>query len=176
MKKFGVAMLMLLLALSVILAQGRRRYYGGGGYSDDYDSARTARDVRQHGDYETPAWTNATGFEKDVFTFVRIHRDGYGNGGPWWTDAPDSDLNLSYRLQQMTSLKVDPDGRFLRLTEKELAEYPFVYIVEPGSLILSSEEAAALRSYLLNGGFLMLDDFWGQSEWDNMERELKKVF
>jgi hypothetical protein len=33
-----------------------------------------------------------------------------------------------------------------------------------------------LRNYLLNGGFLMLDDFWGQEEWDNMERELKKVF
>jgi len=66
----------------------------------------------------------------------------------------DSDLNLSYRLQQMTALKVSPDGLFLRLTEKSLADYPFIYMVEPGSLFLSDTEAKALRDYLLNGGFL----------------------
>ena len=177
MKKLGLALLVVTLALSAIFAQRGRRGYGGG-YGDDYESAQTPRDVRQHGDYETPTWTNAPGFEKDVFTFVRIHRErNYsGEGGAWWTDAPDSDLNLSYRLQQMTSLKVDPNGRFLRLTEKELTDYPFIYMVEPGSLALSSEEATALRNYLLNGGFLMLDDFWGRFEWDVMEREIKKVF
>src|SRR5215216_4444471 len=77
---------------------------------------RTARDMstRSTG---TPEWTNPSGFEKDVFTFVRIQYDrgGFGRGG-WATDAPDSDLNFSYRLQQMTSLKVDPDGRFIQLT------------------------------------------------------------
>jgi hypothetical protein len=54
--------------------------------------------------------------------------------------------------------------------------YPFIYIVEPGGLVLSDNEAAALRRYLLNGGFLMLDDFWGAAQWANMEGELKKAF
>src|SRR5262245_33093204 len=123
MKKIGLVLLLLALALSAVFAQRRTRgYFGGGGFSGDFDSARTAREVVQHGDYPTPTWTNTTGFEKDVFTFARIKRDsgGYSDGGPWWVDAPDSDLNLSYRLQQMTALKVDPDGRFLRLTDKEL--------------------------------------------------------
>jgi hypothetical protein len=104
-----------------------------------------------------------------VFTFVRIKRasGGFAGGGPWTTDAPDSDLNLAYRLQQMTSIKVNPDGLFLRLTDKELPDYPFIYMVEPGSLSLDDEEVAALRKYLLNGGFLWLDDFWGDSEWNN---------
>ena len=61
-------------------------------------------------------WDNPKGFEKDVFTFTRIRYTsarGYGrrSRGGWETDMPDSDLNLSYRLQQMTSVKVDPDGR-----------------------------------------------------------------
>ena len=98
-----------------------------------------------------------------------------GRANSWAIDTPDSDLNLSYRLQQMTSMKVDPDGRYLRLTDPELAEYPFIYIVEPGGLNLSDDEVSALRRYLLNGGFLMLDDFWGAAQWDNMAGELKKV-
>src|SRR5207253_1405202 len=124
-----------------------------------------------------PTWTNEAGFESDAFTFVSVKRDSsYGSGGPWTTDTPDSDLNLSFRLQQVTSMKVDPDGLFLRLTEPHLHDYPFIYMVEPGSLYLSDEEAEALRDYLLNGGFLMLDDFWGERQWANMEHELKKVF
>jgi hypothetical protein len=48
--------------------------------------------------------------------------------------------------------------------------------VEPGGLQLDAEEAVALRRHLLNGGFLMLDDFWGEREWANCEQEMKRVF
>jgi hypothetical protein len=151
---------------------------GGGGWGESYipDSARTAREVQSHST-GTPVWSNPKDFEHDVFTFVRVRRDRapWTRGGPWSTDAPDSDLNLSYRLQQMTSMKVDPNGRFLRLTDPDLPKYPFIYMVEPGSLSLQPEEIVALRAYLLNGGFLMLDDFWGEDEWDNAEAVLREV-
>lgn len=141
------------------------------------DGASTAREVRQRS-YETPSWSHPQGFESDVLTFTRIRYDSRGRGGrgSWDVDLPDSDLNLSYRLQQMTSMRVDPDGRILRLTDENLYEYPFIYIVEPGSLYLSDEEASILREYLLNGGFLWLDDFWGEREWTHMAGELQKVF
>ena len=178
MKKFVIVVLFLTLALGALLAQRRGGY--GRGRSYDSESVRTPREIPQWHD-PTPVWTNTPGFEKDVFTFVRIKRagggyGGYSSGGPWSTDAPDSDLNLSFRLQQMTSLKVDPDGLFLHLTEKELAEHPFIYMVEPGSLYLTDEEIVALRNYLLNGGFLWLDDFWGERQWANVERVMKQVF
>src|SRR6185369_3600661 len=96
------------------------------------DDARTAREVASHST-GTPVWTNPHTFEKDVFTFVRVKRGSRG-GCTWTTDAPDSDLNFSYRLQQMTSLRVDPDGRFLQLTDQDLSNYPFIYMVEPGNL------------------------------------------
>jgi hypothetical protein len=73
-------------------------------------------------------------------------------------------------------MKVNPNGLFLRLTDKELKNFPFIYMVEPGSLYLSEPEAEALRNFLLNGGFLWLDDFWGEAEWAGMARELRKVF
>jgi hypothetical protein len=148
---------LLLLVTGMVLGQQRR------GRRDYGEGVHTAREW-ESGSTGTPTWTNAPAFEKDVFTFARIRYDrgGYGRGGGWATDLPDSDLNFSFRLQQITSLKVDPDARNLRLTDPELAEFPFIYIVEPGGLTLSDAEALALRKHLLNGGFLMLDDFWGE--------------
>ena len=43
----------------------------------------------------------------------------------------------------------------MRLTDERLFDYPFLYMLEPGSLFFSEPEVAALRRYLLNGGFLM---------------------
>jgi len=43
-------------------------------------------------------------------------------------------------------------------------------------LMFSDEEVVILRKYLLNGGFLMFDDFWGDSAWSNVEHEMKRVF
>ena len=62
----------------------------------DVDRVRTAREIASHST-GTPEWTNAPGFEKDVFTFVRIIRardqSGPRTAGSWITDFPDSDLN-----------------------------------------------------------------------------------
>jgi len=188
MKKPFFIALLVLLAVGAVYAQRRRLPFGGGGFGggigggwggESYvpEGTKTAREVPSHST-GTPMWTNAPGFDKDAFTFVRIIRDSkYVNrGGPWTTDTPDSDLNLSFRLQQVTSIKVDPNGRYLRLTDPELVRYPFIYMVEPGSLSLNDEEVVALRKYLLNGGFLWVDDFWGEAEWEGMAEEIRKVF
>lgn len=128
-----------------------------------------------------PDWEPDKEFSHDVFTFVRIRYSsgywgrGYGRGR-WATDYPDSELNFSYRLHQLTSMEVNPDGVVLELTDPELFDYPFIYIVEPGDLAFSEEEVKILRRYLLNGGFLMVDDFWGEEEWYNFYYEIKRVF
>jgi len=129
---------------------------------------------------EVANWKNPKGFEKDVFTFVRLRyevggRTGRYNPYRWAIDYPDADLNLSFRLQQMTSLRVNPDGRLLHATDPDLARYPFLYIVEPGALIITTDEAVALRKYLDNGGFILLDDFWGEAQWDNAEMAFRQI-
>ncbi|MBS0205759.1 MAG: DUF4159 domain-containing protein [Planctomycetes bacterium] len=123
-----------------------------------------------------PTWEVDAAFKDDVFTFVRVRYNSSGRWGRWATDFPDSDLNFSYRLSQLTSLKVDPNGRILELTDPELFQFPFLYMIEPGDLEFSPEEALNLRRYLTNGGFLMVDDFWGEAEWANFYYEIKKVF
>lgn len=174
-------LLLMLLSLwpSPTMAQRNRyRYAGGEGMLDEDAPVRTAREAPTHST-DMPTWTNAPGFERDVFTFARLryHRDPYGppRAGYCFIDFPDSDLNLSFRLQQLTSMAVDPDGRVLSLKDPELADYPFTYVVEPGAMQLEEAEVAGLRRYLLNGGFLMADDFWGPREWENFEREMARV-
>jgi hypothetical protein len=133
-----------------------------------------------------PDWKVDEKFKKDVFTFVRVEYDdsfrrggrgGYGGYGwqRWAIDFPDSDLNFSFRLQQLTSLKVNPVPITMRLTDPRLGDYPFLYLIEPGWLLFSDEEVAALKHYLLNGGFLMVDDFWGD-EYNNFYEQIKRVF
>lgn len=175
-RRSAIAGVLVLFSIaSLIFAQ--RRFGGRGGFyrGNDGTDYKMPRELPS-GSTGTPTWTNAPGFENDVFTFARIHYTSGYRGNIWMTDTPDSDLNLSYRLQQMTSLKVNPDGRFLRLTDPALSEYPWIYIVEPGSLEFNPEEVVGLRKYLLNGGFLMIDDFWGEREWENLEAEIKRVF
>jgi hypothetical protein len=181
--KRAVSLVVLFAGVSGLLMA---QYFRGDGFAGD-NRTRTAREVGNHST-ETPSWSNPHGFEKDVFTFTRIrYSNGYGFGGGfgrrrgfggsgWSTDLPDSDLNLSYRLQQMTSMRVDPDGRVFDLTDPDLANYPWIYIVEPGGWAMNELEVQALRKYLLNGGFLMMDDFWGDAAWVNVERQMKRVF
>ncbi len=138
-------------------------------------------DWRSVGRNGVPTWEVDKKFSKDLFTFVRIKYDsggyGYGRGGGGWaTDFRDSELNFSLRLQQLTSMKVDPEPIVLELTDPKLFDYPFIYIIEPGALTFHPEEVVALRRYLLNGGFLMVDDFWGDDQYYNFYQEIKRVF
>jgi hypothetical protein len=169
-----VGLIAALLATGIVLAQyewdrrrNRNRNRPRGGYGDRYDLSDRKG---------VPDWEVDPQFKSDVFTFVRVRYGGWGRGGSWATDYPDSDLNFSFRLQQLTSLKVNPQPKILELTDEELFDHPFIYMIEPGGLIFTEEEIVALRRYLLNGGFLMVDDFWGEVEWDNFYREIKRVF
>ena len=125
-----------------------------------------------------PTWPVDPQFTNDVWTFARIrYRSTYERQSlAWYTDYPDADLNLSFRLQQFTSLKVDPNPKLLELTDPELFDYPWVFMSGVGNIIMNDEEAAALRRYLLNGGFLMVDDFWGTREWESFYHAIKRAF
>jgi hypothetical protein len=173
-----------LVPASILLAQGSGRRSGpiGGGELFVPEDVKTAREVETRTAEDMPSWTNPPAFKKELFTFARVRYDKNPfalrnrRTGGWTTDLPDCDINLSYRLQQMTALRVEADGRIIRLTDPELVHFPFLFISAPGALHVTDEEAAALRKHLLNGGFLLMDDFWGEQEWENCEEALRTVF
>ncbi len=168
------------LSTALAFAQFRGGRGGrGGGRIWVPEGVKTAREIGTRS-VDTPMWENPRGFTQDVFTFARLRygsdtsRGGVG-GGNWTTDLPDADLNLSYRLQQMTSIRVDPLARIIRADDPELPKYPFLMASAPGALELTESETIGLRRYLLNGGFFLLTDFWGDREWDHFARMMKSV-
>lgn len=123
-----------------------------------------------------PEWKADADLPEDVFTFARVRYSSWGWRDKWATDYPESDYNISYRLQELTSLEVAPDPVIVDLTDEELFHYPFLYMIEVGDLRFEEDEVVALREYLLRGGFLMVDDFWGEDEYDNFAYEFARVF
>ena len=123
-------------------------------------------------------------FPSNTFTFCRVEYTGGGRrrrGGSWATDYPESDENFSLRLSQLTTLNVarTDDGRFrhviVRLDDPDIHKYPFIYMLEIGGMSLTPPEQEGLRDHLLRGGFLLVDDFWGDNAWDNLEFEMAQV-
>ena len=96
-------------------------------------------------------------------------------------DWPRADINLSVRLSELTKTPVsrgasgDPNNWLIRLTDDALFACPFIMMTEVGSASLNTAEAARLREYLLKGGFLWGDDFWGEYSWEWWHRQLRKV-
>ena len=104
---------------------------------------------------------------------------GGGAVGRWI--IPSRMRIFSLRLSQITTLNVNrtEDGRFkhvvVRLDDPEVFKYPFIYMLEVGRMALSVSEQEGLRDYLLRGGFLLVDDFWGDQAWRNWEYEISQV-
>jgi hypothetical protein len=119
------------------------------------------------------------------FSFCRLYynrvRSEYGGQG-WWTDYPDADTNFSVRLSELTKTRVsqDPDGEpnhlVVRADSPEIFECPFVTIEDAGTAQFTEAEVRGLRAYLLKGGFLWSDDFWGEYAYDYFAEELARVF
>lgn len=116
----------------------------------------------------------------EFFTFVRVRYDSTGGFGESWyryegrdwerweTDYPRAENNLLIRLKQLTSIRLNPKPIALRLTDNALKDYPFIFMSDVGWMRLSPREKVSLANYLAGGGFLWVDDFWGDAEWQNL--------
>lgn len=119
-----------------------------------------------------------------AFNFCRIAFRGAvnGDGGGWGVDYPRADQNLSVRLSELTKTPISLDKRtgepnhvLLQLNDPLLFRCPFIMMTEVGALFMDDQEAAHLRDYLLKGGFLWADDFWGEWAWQGWESQIRKA-
>src|SRR6185503_1481212 len=105
-------------------------------------------------------------------------RRGYGyGGGTWTTDYPEADNNFIVGLREWagTNLKIAPRPEALEILDDRIFDYPIIYVVEPGFMELTQEQADRLREYIARGGFIFLDDFWGEFEWQNVQEQFQKI-
>jgi hypothetical protein len=116
-------------------------------------------------------------FCRMMYRQVRTHQRGLG----WGTDYPDAEINFSIRLAELTKTRVsrssdnEPNHFVVRPTDDALFQCPFIIMSDPGSAGFDTAEAEALRNYLLKGGFLWVDDYWGPGAWEDWAGEIGKV-
>ena len=105
---------------------------------------------------------------------------GWGNA--WSTDYADAEYHLMQGVNRLTRIDGQTveyngnGGRLITLSDERLFDYPWLYAVEVGQWYLSPSEAALLREYLDRGGFLLVDDFWGDYEWSVFLDSMGRVF
>ena len=96
---------------------------------------------------------------------------------PWWAiDYPEAEFHLTRGLSRLTSLDVAADSRHLRLTDEGIFDYPWLFAQQPGRWFLKTEEIGRLREYVARGGFVVVDDFHGEFDWQVMSDALTRAF
>jgi hypothetical protein len=113
------------------------------------------------------------------FQFVRLAYSGaamFGNRERWQTDWPEAEHHLLQGVRRLTRIRAAAQGTALSIMDDALFDHPWLYAVEVGGWLLSDQEAARLRDYLLRGGFLVVDDFHGTREWTGFVQSMQRVF
>jgi hypothetical protein len=173
--RFIVIVLLLLALTSVAYAQ--RRFGGGfGGFGRRFGGVVEGPGV--------PPRFPPKDFQDGRITICKLmyesnRREAGGVG--WATDYPFAAVNLMTRLSELTKIPISRDANqeinywVIRLTDPMLFECPFLVGSDVGTASFSDEEAKNLRAYLLKGGFLWVDDFWGDESWQQWSDEMHRV-
>jgi Domain of unknown function (DUF4159) len=160
-----IGFLLAALLATLASAQGRRRGFGGMGFRGPAPKMATPQDF--DGNF--------------LFCRVLFRNAPDGDGDGWGVDYPRADINLTFRLSELTTTTVsrDPEDEFkhvvVRLSDPLLYHCPFVMMTEPGGAYFDEAEAAQLHNYLLKGGFLWVDDFWGEYAFSHWAGEIAKA-
>jgi hypothetical protein len=155
---------LVLLAGAASLAAQQRGWIGGG---------RFAAPIRDG----LPERRGGFHFCRLVYESVRREAGGQG----WRTDYPAADNNFMVRMQQLTTTDTGSwaDGMAgfatVQATDPELFLCPFLFASDVGTAGFSGNEILALREYLLKGGLLWVDDFWGDRAWAHWEEQIHRV-
>jgi hypothetical protein len=111
--------------------------------------------------------------------FTSAWREASGSG--WNTDYPGADLNFPIRLAELTKAKISrqPSGEsnhlVVRATDPFVYQCPFLLASDIGTVQFAPEEVVALRAYFDKGGFLWVDDFWGERAWQVWVDQVSRI-
>ena len=103
-------------------------------------------------------------------------RRGRFGGGSWAVDFPKSDQQFLIVVKRLMRLNAYDWENPVYLGDPILRKFPLVYMLEVGGMYLSEDEVEGLRGYMDAGGFVIVDDFWGDDEWDVFEFNMRRVY
>ena len=133
-----------------------------------------------------PVPVPANAYERTEWAFARLkypsgrYAGFWGGRGSWPTDFPKADRQFVTGVSRLTRIHARSSEQIIDLSDaqnpREVFNWPWVYAVEVGHWDLTDAQCALLREYLLRGGFLMVDDFHGNYEWDVFTQSMNRIF
>jgi hypothetical protein len=110
--------------------------------------------------------------------YRRFGGGDWREGGTSWTqDYPRADRHFAQSIRRLTRIQARSVEQPVNLDDgDDVYNWPWLCAGEMGDWKLTDAQAAKLREFLLRGGFLMLDDFWGSEEWDRFNQSMQRVF
>ena len=97
----------------------------------------------------------------------------YNGGGDWYAN-PTALPNLVDFCNENINTNIKKEIAIVEVGSLDIYNYPFIHMTGHGNIVFSSEEVENLRTYLLSGGFLHIDDNYGMDPY--VRSEIRKVF
>ncbi|WP_025761686.1 DUF4159 domain-containing protein [Dyadobacter tibetensis] len=115
-------------------------------------------------------FTTSSGISQPSFKIAKLK---YSGGGDWYANKTSLPNLIGFCNTQL-QMNIHPAEDVVEVGSPDLFTYPFVHMTGHGNVLFSGSEAENLRTYLLSGGFLHIDDNYGLDPF--VRREMKKVF
>lgn len=128
---------------------------------------------------QSPADDPPDANEETEFAFTRLRYRSIRNRAryqSWGIDANTSERHFITGLRRLTVIHGRSIEHIVDIDDDEMFDWPWIYIVSGGDWVLNESQAARLRAYFDRGGFLVVDDFHGESEWDQFMDGMSQVY
>ena len=97
----------------------------------------------------------------------------YQGGGDWYAN-PTALPNLIKYCNNNIDTTIDSKPETVEVGSSSIFQYPFLHMTGHGNVVFSDDDLENLRTYLLSGGFLHIDDNYGMKPY--ITREIKRLF
>lgn len=144
-----------------------------------YSFASTHRWAEYEREMQSPADDPPDANLETEFAFTRLRyrstrdRARYQS---WGIDANTSERHFITGLRRLTRIHGRSIENIVDIDSDDLFDSPWVYIVSGGDWVLNESQAARLREYFDRGGFLVVDDLHGDSEWDQFMEGMCQLY
>jgi hypothetical protein len=150
-------------------------------WSAGYGYQKAARERRSQSyehEMQSPAAEDPPdAWEEAEFAFARLryHSGGFRRSS-WGTDSNTAERHLILGIRRLSRIHARSVEEIIEIDTDQMYNWPWLYAVEVGRWQLNEPEAKRIRDYLDRGGFLMVDDFHGEYEWENFMRSFRLIF
>ena len=169
-------------AIALTVLSAIHAYQRGG--TGERPNQKYLREMQSPADSDPPdAWENGE------FAFARLRYPQFTGGGrgggrgfgryrrsSWGTDSNTAERHLLEGVRRLTRINARSVEEIIEADSDDMYKFPWLYAVEVGHWELTDPQAIRLRQYLDRGGFLMVDDFHDEDEWEVFMASLIRVF